>query len=192
MANLKDSGARTTFESGAQREVEKSKGRHDLLPLDVLAVLYASSTYDEDVRQVADGIFSSLHHFVYTGDMACITDAIWTFIEYAYHNDTEHALLCLAIHYGDGAEKYAERNWEQGLPLSSFLQSAVRHFIKWIEKWEDEPHDRAFLWNLFGIIRTLNDHNTVLYDLPFYTKILGEEKSNESECAHSEATRVSN
>ena len=181
MANLKDSGARTTFPSGALRETEECKGRHDLMPLDVLAVLYQSSTCDEDVRDVADGIFSCLHHFVYTGDISCITDAIWSFIEIAYAKDTEHALLSLAIHYGDGAKKYGERNWEKGLPLSSYIQSAVRHFIKWLEKWDDEPHDRAFLWNLFGIIRTLNNHDTGLYDLPFHTKSIKEEINHGAE-----------
>jgi hypothetical protein len=40
---------------------------------------------------------------------------------------TPLAMRRLAGVYERGAEKYSERNWEQGMPFSRFLDSAKRH-----------------------------------------------------------------
>ncbi len=37
------------------------------------------------------------------------------------------ALLLLAQHYENGAVKYGDRNWEKGQPLSSYVDSMLRH-----------------------------------------------------------------
>lgn len=47
-----------------------------------------------------------------------------------------------------GLQKYGERNWEKGMPLSVFFRSAVDHLFKFIAGFDDEPHLDAALWNL--------------------------------------------
>lgn len=64
------------------------------------------------------------------------------------------AMCELAIHFQQGAEKYAERNWEKGIPLSRFLDSAIRHSFAVLEGKTDEPHARAAAWNWVCFIET--------------------------------------
>lgn len=47
-----------------------------------------------------------------------------------------------------GANKYAARNWEKGMPLSWFADSGLRHYLKFLAGYDDEPHLDAALWNL--------------------------------------------
>ena len=56
--------------------------------------------------------------------------------------------------YEDGAAKYASRNWEKGLPLSVYLDSAERHIAKLKAGMRDEPHASQALWNLVGYVYT--------------------------------------
>ena len=95
---IRDSGDRTEFESGAVRDMHEGKGRCDLLPM-------------------------------------CV-------------------LLRLAKHYEAGAKKYKERNWEQGIPAHSFVDSALRHIFKYMDGWEDEDHLISAIWNLCGLAWT--------------------------------------
>ena len=60
-----------------------------------------------------------------------------------------------------------DRNWEKGIPCHCFVDSGVRHYIKFMAGWDDEPHDRAFLWNMYCLLWTLR-HHPDLNDLPQY------------------------
>ncbi len=60
----------------------------------------------------------------------------------------------LAGLYERGAEKYGDRNWEKGQPLSWYLDSAFRHLVDFIEGKRDEDHLIAVAWNAFGFIAT--------------------------------------
>ena len=65
-------------------------------------------------------------------------------------------LLKLDLHFGNGASKYEERNWEKGQPLMQYLDSAERH-IKWYRLGlTDEPHLVAAMWNLICYDWTLD------------------------------------
>ena len=88
-------------------------------------------------------------------------------------SDSISMFLDTAKHYEDGARKYSDRNWEKGIPLHCYIDSGVRHYFKFIRGDQDEPHDRAFVWNMMGAIRT---HRTRpdLIDLPFIDKRKGE------------------
>lgn len=39
------------------------------------------------------------------------------------------AMRRLAQHYENGAQKYADRNWEKGMPFSRYVDSAKRHLL---------------------------------------------------------------
>lgn len=99
MSDLKDSGERRVFDSGAQRDSgRKEFRRYDLLPV--------------------------------------------------------HALFRLATHFGKGAKKYQARNWEKGMPLSEFYNSAMSHQQKMLAGYTDEDHETAWLWNVACFVET--------------------------------------
>lgn len=53
-----------------------------------------------------------------------------------------------------GAKKYSPRNWEKGIPLSRFLDSGLRHAMKYLRGDRDEPHDSMAAWNFLCLIET--------------------------------------
>ena len=154
---IHDSGERREFDSGAVRDVAEGKGRCDLLPLNIVCDL------------LEDEILGKIGRYVEKGYPGYIHDAIRTFAKRHYVN-YETALLEVAKHYEDGAKKYAERNWEKGIPLHCYVDSSVRHYLKFRRGDTDEPHDRAFLWNMLGLLWT-HFNKPELMDLPFVEDI---------------------
>ena len=65
-----------------------------------------------------------------------------------------YALIRLAQLYEAGANKYFPRNWERGIPLSRYLDSAMRHLVKFLGGSRDEDHLAAVAWNVLGYIET--------------------------------------
>lgn len=156
--NIIDSGERREFESGAVRDIAEGKGRCDLLPLDIIAC-YISLTGKPDTVLIA------ISRFIYTGESSYLKIALEKFI-LLHRWDVFTMLLEVSKHYEDGAKKYDERNWEKGIPLHCYIDSGVRHYLKYLRGDTDEPHDRAFVWNLLGAIWT-QKHKPELIDLPF-------------------------
>lgn len=64
-------------------------------------------------------------------------------------------IWALARHYEEGAKKYADRNWEKGMPVSRMLDSAERHLFKFELGMTDENHLIAAIWNVIGMYETL-------------------------------------
>ena len=158
---IRDSGNRRSFDSGAVRDIAKGKGRCDLLPLGV-----ANYVIDEITGEDCYGSFflNRLEEYIYHGNDERLADAIKQFcLERNW--DAFTALLEVAVHYEQGARKYAERNWEKGIPLHCYIDSAVRHYLKWRRGDTDEPHARAVIWNLLGAIWTAR-YMPQLNDLP--------------------------
>jgi hypothetical protein len=62
------------------------------------------------------------------------------------------ALRRLAKHHENAAAKYPEGNWEKGIPLHAFIDSALRHINVYREGDRSEDHLTAAAWNLFGFI----------------------------------------
>lgn len=58
------------------------------------------------------------------------------------------ALIRLSKHFEAGAIKYSERNWEKGIPMHSFMDSAQRHIAEYMDGKTDEDHLCAAAWNL--------------------------------------------
>src|SRR5699024_2806618 len=59
-----------------------------------------------------------------------------------------HALNLLDRQMEAGEAKYRDRNWEQGIPLSAYFNSAQRHADKLLAGYDDEDHLGAWLWNV--------------------------------------------
>lgn len=145
--HILDSGDRTQFESGAVRDMRVGKGRCDLMPLDVVA--YFMRDDDENL----DPIFAAVHKFQESDDIEYLDKALDNFC-IIREWDTCTALLETAVHFEDGAKKYGDNNWRKGIPVKVFLDSALRHYIKFLRGDKDEPHDRAVCWNLMCAIWT--------------------------------------
>ena len=159
MAELIDSGERRTFDTGAVRDVAEGKGRCDLLPLKIIA------------ERLNDRTFTFIEEYIRFGD----TESLWYAVdEYCKHAGIriETAILEVAKHYEDGSKKYAERNWERGIPVHVYIDSGVRHYLKYRRGDTDEPHDRAFVWNILGAIYT-HENLPEMIDLPFAGRAQG-------------------
>ena len=65
------------------------------------------------------------------------------------------ALQRLARHMENGIQKYGERNWELGIPVSRYLDSGMRHFLAFLAGSRDEDHLAAVMWNAHCAIHTL-------------------------------------
>ena len=97
--DIKDSGGRTEFETGAVRDAQGGKGRFDLLPV--------------------------------------------------------MTMWALAHHLEKGCQKYGDRNWEKGIPVENFTDSAERHLAEFKLGLNDENHLMASIWNLVCCYETL-------------------------------------
>ena len=150
---LPDSGERRQFPTGAVRDIAQGKGRCDLLPLDVLG----EWTEDECLCQI--------DAYLCTGDTDYLLSALDVFINIEYGEDTYSAILDVAKHFEDGAVKYGDNNWRKGINIHCYIDSAVRHYLKHYRGDQDEPHDRAFMWNLLCAVWT-HKHKPELIDIP--------------------------
>jgi hypothetical protein len=139
LGTIKDSGDRTEFETGAVRDMREGKGRCDLMPLEVVAEFFG------------DGTFIFIERFKRDSDTMHLRHALEAFMEKAYDGPYT-MLLEVAKHFEEGAKKYGENNWQKGIPVKCYIDSAVRHYLKWLRGDKDEPHDRAFVWNLMCCI----------------------------------------
>lgn len=60
----------------------------------------------------------------------------------------------LAQLFERGAEKYDDRNWEMGIPLSVYADSMLRHAFQAANGHEDEDHLAAVAWNALCMLTT--------------------------------------
>ena len=147
---LKDSGERREFSSGAVRDMGgEDKGRCDLLPLDALYELYPEDLF-----------FGNMYQWQHTRDIKYLAYAFaYLAKRYSLYNARDITiadyLLEVARHMRRGAEKYGERNWEKGIPVSSYEDSAVRHYLKYLRGDSDEPHLTACGWNVICALATV-------------------------------------
>ena len=156
--SIKDSGERRTFSTGAVRDMQEGKGRCDLMPLYQAAVLLSLSL-DGKQKQFSkaliclaraqeclnDGNDAEAKKYLNTSLMEFAVGCRWSLPE---------MLLEVSRQYEDGAKKYGEYNWQKGLPVNSYIDSAVRHLTKSYAGWKDENHEAAFIWNVVSAIWT--------------------------------------
>ena len=149
---IRDSGNRREFESGAVRDIQEGKGRCDLLPLDAVANVYLC----------AGGLtMSNIVHFIRgyqtTGSVEYLIKALAEFNREYFKGDYHSMFLEVSIHFEEGAKKYGVDNWKKGIPTNCYIDSALRHFFKYLRGDTDEPHGRAFVWNLLACIWTCDN-----------------------------------
>lgn len=75
------------------------------------------------------------------------------------------ALLRVARHMENSLADHEERNWEKGLPMHCYLDSAMRHVFKYMDGQTDEDHLAAAATNLLMALWT-EDHLPAMQDIP--------------------------
>ena len=146
-ATIKDSGDRTEYSTGAVRDLKEGKGRCDLMPMDIMYDFFN------------DLIFADISRFKTSGSYFHLLSAISHFRSWkSCHGSIYGTFLDVSKHFEDGAKKYGENNWQKGIPVHSYIDSAIRHYLKYKDGWDDEPHDRAFVWNLLCCAWTIKHH----------------------------------
>ena len=76
-----------------------------------------------------------------------------------------------------GAAKYAERNWEKGMPFSRCVASLKRHVMRYQQGMRDEDHLAAIMFNAMALIHyeEMIERGVLpasLNDLPTYKPVL--------------------
>jgi len=148
-----DSGNRREFPSGSVRDISEGKGRCDLLPLGIIGARMESKTLEHIEMYIRCGSVNDL----------------WAALDYCVGGEEEDfitAMLDVSVQYEEGAKKYSDRNWEKGIPLHCYIDSAVRHYLKFSRGDVDENHSRAFIWNIICAIWT-HENKPEMIDLPF-------------------------
>ena len=153
---IKDSGDRTEFATGAVRDMREGKGRCDLMPLEVVGKCYLHFADGDEDNEAEARVFNYIAGFQKTGDTTYLVKALDYFQGY---KEWSTMFLEVAKHFEEGAKKYGENNWQKGIPVHCYIDSAVRHYLKWLRGDKDEPHDRAFVWNLMCCIWEVDYHN---------------------------------
>lgn len=143
---IKDSGNRRKFTTGAVRDIQEGKGRCDLMPLDVIATVLNST------------VLMDIYLYTQGKDTTHLQEALNTFFLEKENKNKYEAILDLSKHFEEGAKKYGEYNWQKGIPVNCYIDSAVRHYLKYKAGWTDEPHDRAFVWNIVCCIWEIEHH----------------------------------
>lgn len=150
-----DSGDRTEYSTGAVRDMKKGKGRVDLMPLDVISDLLDLKFFKcmEEFKNNQDDttpLFEILEEYSYMLDKLNI---------FSHDKDKLLANMLLEVskHFEEGALKYGEDNWKKGIEVKSYIDSACRHFLKYLRGDNDESHERACMWNIICLIWTVKN-----------------------------------
>lgn len=155
LTSIKDSGNRTEFETGAVRDMREGKGRCDLMPLEVAAKLIPGPDATDTLEKIRS--------FQKYNDTGFLYSCLDHFARHIGGCDSYQANMCtllleVAKHFEEGAKKYGENNWQKGIPVHCYIDSAIRHYLKWLRGDKDEPHDRAFVWNIMCCIWEVDYH----------------------------------
>lgn len=155
--SLKESDSDThfhTFATGAVRDIQKGKGRVDLVPLDTVSNFFANCPVN-DIKMLSG--YRELVHieaFKTTDDIRYLYKALYEFCR-DLNCDPITLILDVSSHFESCLDKYEKDNWKRGIPVYSFINSGTRHYLKWLRGDVDERHDLAFIWNILCCIATI-------------------------------------
>ena len=177
MSEIKDSGNRREFSTGAVRDMAEGKGRCDLLPLDVISTFFMKTGIEkfenasnvifflshaltawEDIDLSEERFDEQFHEVTTEYVTEYLYSAIKEFFKQSNFADIPTMILELSVHFEQGAIKYEENNWKRGIPVNCYIDSAIRHYLKWLRGDTDERHDRAFIWNIVCCIWEVKNH----------------------------------
>lgn len=75
------------------------------------------------------------------------------------------AILRVSRHMENSLENHEAHNWEKGIPMHCFLDSALRHTFKYLDGQKDEDHLAAAATNLLMALWT-EAHLPEMQDIP--------------------------
>ncbi len=78
---------------------------------------------------------------------------------------TPIGLRRLAKTCAEGARKYSDHNWENGIPASVMLNHAIRHIYLWLEGDDTEDHLSHAAWNILGVAH-FEEKMPAMIDIP--------------------------
>lgn len=107
-------------------------------------------------NMLRDDILFCVNQFEDSGDPKYLLEAVLQFST-EFDNSVYTMLLEVSIHFEQGAQKYGENNWQKGIPVHCYIDSAIRHYLKYKRGDDDERHDRAFVWNILCAIWTCKE-----------------------------------
>lgn len=150
---IKDSGERREFATGAVRDREVGKGLPALISapmmITYLDIYRSGNLYTESLL----GLYSILNTGKWQEALEVFNNLINTNGPKKGTNFV-HAIRRLAVQLEMGAIKYSKRNWEKGMPLEEYCNSAIRHVLAMIDGEDDEDHYAAALFNVMGLYHT--------------------------------------
>lgn len=132
--------------------IKEGKRRFNLLPLNETTkslICIGENTYNY--------ILLEMNYFTNDFNILHLENALKYFVSMEYGTSIEDYNTAI-----ENAKKYGERNRGKKIPgyCSCYINNAVRHYLKLIKGEDDEPHDKAFIWNVLCCIRTVeNERN---------------------------------
>lgn len=152
-----DSGNRTEYPTGAVRDIKEGKGRCDLMPLDVVGEFM-----DDEVIELIYAFQRNNKKIVLLyAALEKICQRNYEDLKNIGYIRKSNMLLDVSVHFEEGAKKYGEYNWQKGIPVHSYIDSAIRHYLKHLRGDNDENHLRAFIWNILCCIWTVKHKEEV-------------------------------
>lgn len=151
---IQDSGERKVFETGAVRDIHDGKGRCDLLPILECVDLFRHFQYGDESTIT---FLKNIAKFMEAKDLDYIYQNIILVTKENDLNDIYSIILDVSKHFEEGCNKYGERNWEKGIPAHCYIDSAIRHYLKFKRGDVDENHARACVWNLLCLAWTMHN-----------------------------------
>jgi len=175
---IKDSGERRDFDTGAKRDIDHNKPRFDLIPMTVIRRVtenYLPGTFPRsNDNHIDDYVKSRILNLGFgwgeTANDDCLialTHVVFDIISQqekdsplrvenqvsgGLHLITPGTYRRLANHYGGGAQKYDPWNWAKGMPFSVFHASLMRHIFAVVDDMTDEDHWSAIFFNAACIL----------------------------------------
>lgn len=162
------------YSTGAVRDTTPDKLRYDLIDVGWLIALEAENRQEEqyddggnatvspysDLDNVLECLYLALSKNDPSGLLRATNMIVADYLDYnQMDRDKEGAafgmpcpiLTNLAKHLTETSKHYGYDNWRKGIPLSSYHQSFLRHYISWLNSETDEDHFSACLFNLLGL-----------------------------------------
>ena len=93
---IQDSGKRREYESGAVRDIQEGKGRCDLMPLDVVGMIFQrTAAFNAEERE----ILYNIQRYIDDNDVCWLCDAIISFLNVSDFNGYVDMILETSKHF---------------------------------------------------------------------------------------------